>query len=64
MTESGWKPWYEKSAEFDTAQERDDYIRGVFGPPPMDPAKFAVGAASGYMLGWGLKNLWKAIRSR
>ena len=30
-SKDGWKPWWEKVAELDTAQEREEFMKGVSG---------------------------------
>lgn len=52
-----WRPWYERMAEIDSAEERADFIRGVFGPPPMKASRAAGMALSALMVGWGVTQL-------
>lgn len=49
-----WKPWYERMAEIDSAEERADFIRGVFGPPPMSGKQAAGMALTALLVGWGV----------
>ena len=35
MSANNWKPWYERVADFDTAKEREEFLKGV------SPVKFA-----------------------
>jgi hypothetical protein len=35
MSANDWKPWYERVADFDTAKEREEFLKGV------SPVKFA-----------------------
>jgi hypothetical protein len=48
-----YKPWYVRAAEIDSADERDEFIRGVFGPAKSSPAAAALTLAS-FVAGWGL----------
>lgn len=52
-----WKPWYERAADFDTAQERTEFLKGVFGPPPVSNKKLAANALAALMIGWGVAGL-------
>ena len=61
---SDWKPWYEKMAEIDSAQEREDYLRGVFAPAPMQPSQVAGMAVTAGLANWGVANLLAAFRGR
>jgi hypothetical protein len=57
-----WKPWYERMADFDSAQERDDFIRGVFGPPPLSNKQAAGMVLTAVLAGWGVNKIIKGVR--
>lgn len=47
-----WKPWYERMVEMDSAEERSEFVRGVFGAPkPMTGRQAAGMALSALMAG-------------
>lgn len=50
-----WKPWYVQAAEINSAEERTEFIRGVFGPAK---STSGVGTAAvtiaSFMAGWGI----------
>jgi hypothetical protein len=50
-----WKPWYIQAAEFNSADERTEFIRGVFGPAKSTsgPGTAAITIAS-FLAGWGI----------
>lgn len=52
-----WKPWYDRVAEMDSAQEREEFIKGVFGTPsPVSGKKLAGMAAMTLIVGaWAVK---------
>lgn len=50
-----WMPWYERMAEMDSAQEREEYLRGVFGPPPLKAKQVAGMALTALMADWGIR---------
>lgn len=52
-----WRPWYERMAEIDSAEERADFIRGVFGPPSPSTSKKAGMALTALLAGWGVRQL-------
>lgn len=63
---SEYKPWWERAAEIDSAQERIDFIHGRFGPrrtstPGQSAANFAVGFALGDALADGF-SYWRQRR--
>lgn len=50
-----WKPWYERMAEIDSAEEREEFIRGVFGPAQSTSTAAKAGAVlGGLLVGWGI----------
>lgn len=59
-----WKPWYERMAEIDSAEERADFIRGVFGPPPLSGKQAAGMALSALLVGWGVTQLKNQRKSK
>lgn len=57
-----WKPWYERMADLDSAEERDEFIRGVFGgPKPIGGKQVAGMALTALMVGWGTNQIIKAV---
>lgn len=54
-----WKPWYERMAEMDSAEEREEFLKGVFGPPPITGKKAAGMALTALMVGWGTGKILK-----
>jgi hypothetical protein len=50
-----WKPWYQRVAEFDSAEERTEFLKGVFGPgkTTSGPGIAAVTITS-FLAGWGV----------
>lgn len=55
-----WKPWYERMVEIDSAQEREEFVRGVFNAPKPMTGKQAAGMAlTALMVGWGTYTLTK-----
>jgi hypothetical protein len=51
MPSKNWKPWWEKVGEFDTAREREEFMRGVAGQGPKSNKNSAIlfGLISGYL---------------
>jgi hypothetical protein len=49
-----WKPWYERVVEMHSAEEREEFLRGVVGYPTPRPGKVAGLALSGLLIGWGI----------
>jgi hypothetical protein len=50
-----WKPWYERLAEIESAQEREEFLRGVLGPSQTKSTAQKAGAVlGGLLLGWGI----------
>lgn len=45
-----WRPWYERMAEMDSADEREEFLKGVFAPKPLG-GKQAAGLAMIALLG-------------
>ena len=60
-----WMPWYERMVEMDTAEEREEFIKGVFGGPQHAKGPNALQTAgmvtAAAMIGWGLN---RAIRGK
>ena len=54
-----WRPFYEVAGDLPPGQ-REEYMRGQF-VGPTDYRSMAAGAASGYALGWGLKQIWRGL---
>lgn len=57
-----WKPWWDQLAEIHSANEREEFIRGVAGFPGPRPGKVAGLALSGLLIGWGLAGLKKETK--
>lgn len=51
MSQSNWKPWWEKVAELDTPHERAEFVRGVAGYKPRNHQSLFVGLIAGYVGG-------------
>ena len=56
-----WMPWYERMAEMDSAAEREEYLKGVFGPAPMRGSQVAGMALTALLANWGVSNIKKAV---
>jgi hypothetical protein len=54
-----WQPWWDRMAEMHSAQEREEFMKGVAGFPGPRPGKIAGLALSGLLIGWGLSGLGK-----
>lgn len=59
---SGWRPWYEEMAEMNSAQDRTDYLKGVFAPPQQGPGHYAGMAATAGLISWGVSQ-WRKARA-
>ena len=59
-----WMPWYERMAEMDSAEEREEYLRGVFGPPPLQGKQVAGMALTALMTGWGISQVKKGVAKK
>lgn len=61
-----FKPWYIRAAEIQSAEERTEFIKGVFGVPTQgSPAGRAAAGIAGLVLGYGLgSSVSKAIRDK
>jgi hypothetical protein len=59
-----WRPWYEEMGEINSAQGREDYARGVFGPRTPSPGRVAGMAASAGLISWGLSQILEGRRQR
>ena len=58
-----WKPWYERMAEIESAEERAEFARGVFNAPkPMSGTQVAGMALTALMVGWGSYALTKGSK--
>ena len=42
-----WKPWYEQVAEMNNQQEREEFIKGVFGFRPTEKRPIVAGLILG-----------------
>jgi hypothetical protein len=51
MSSANWKPWWEKVADYDTAHEREEFMRGVAGFRPSNRQAMIVGLVAGYVGG-------------
>ena len=57
-----WKPWYERAAEIDNAQEREEFIRGaLYGRTKGSGMKVAESVLIGALVGWGVSSIAKKI---
>jgi len=54
-----WKPWYDRMAEMDSAEEREEFLKGVFGPPPIKGKQAAGIVMTGLLAGWGAGKILK-----
>lgn len=52
-----WKPWYERMADMDSAEEREEFLKGVFGPAPMKGSQVANMALTTLLVGYGVRAL-------
>ena len=56
-----WKPWAERLAEMDSQEERNAFLRGIYGPLPLTERRLAGMALTAALAGWGIaRNLKKA----
>jgi hypothetical protein len=46
-----YRPWYEKMADIDSANEREEFIRGVFGFRPREKQPIVAALIAGYIGG-------------
>jgi hypothetical protein len=51
MSEKEWKPWWEKVADFDTPQEKREFIRGIAGGEPKKDNSLLNSAIAGFVGG-------------
>ena len=50
-----WKPWYVQAAEINSAEERTEFIRGVFGPAKTTSgAGTAAVTIASFLAGWNI----------
>ncbi len=49
-----WKPWYERMAEIESAQEREEFMRGVFNMGGRSTKSNTGPALLGLLAGFGL----------
>lgn len=54
-----WKPWYERAAEIENAQEREEFIKGALYGRATNPTRLATSAISGFLVGWGVSTALK-----
>jgi len=59
-----WRPWYEEMAEMNSAKEREDFARGVFGPPQLSGKQAAGMALTALLIGWGMSQVGKGNRQK
>ena len=59
-----YKPWYERSAEIENAQEREEFIRGALsgGIGRGGGGRAAQAALTGFLIGWGIRTVAKKIK--
>lgn len=51
MSDSKWKPWWERVAELETPHERQEFVRGVAGYSPSNHQTLFIGLVAGYVGG-------------
>lgn len=50
-----WKPWYMRVSEFDSSEERTEFIKGVFGPGHTTSGPAAAAATiTSFLAGWSI----------
>lgn len=55
-----WKPWYERLVDIDSAEERTEFVRGVFGgPKPISAKNAATMLSTSLLIGWGINQILK-----
>lgn len=58
-----WKPWYERMVDMDSAEEREEFLRGVFGGPKPLTSKQTTGIALSALMagvvGYTVGKSWK-----
>jgi hypothetical protein len=58
-----WKPWYERAAEIENAQEREEFIRGaLYGQRSGTAAQTAKSVLTGFLIGYGVTQAVKKFR--
>lgn len=59
-------PWYIRAAEIQSAEERTEFIKGVFGMPTQgSPATRAAAGIAGLVLGYGIGSaIGDAVKKR
>lgn len=58
-----WKPWYERAAEIENAQERTEFIRGaLYGSNERPGMKAAQSVLVGFLIGYGIKKAAQRFR--
>lgn len=57
-----WKPWYERMVEMDTAEEREQFLKGVFNAPQPSARTAAGNALTALMATWGVAKVVKSIK--
>ena len=56
QTSKEWKPWWAKTLDFDTVQEKEEFLKGAFGPRPVQKDAVITGIIAGYVGGRVLSN--------
>ncbi len=54
-------PWYEQVADMQSASERDEFVKGMYGFKPHNQHNFVIGLLAGYV---GTKLLFNSKKSR
>lgn len=59
-----YKAWYERAAEIENAQEREEFIQGALsgGIGRGSGARAAQAALTGLLIGWGLRAAVKKLK--
>lgn len=58
-----WKPWFERAAEIESAQEREEFIRGaLYGQPTNNGLRTAGSVLTGLLIGYGIKKAAQKFR--
>lgn len=60
-----WKPWYERFAELDSVEERDQFLKGVFAAPkPPSGTQVAGTVLTALLAGWGVNKVITSAKKR
>lgn len=54
-----WKPWYDRAAEMDSADEQEEFLKGIFSSPAPSAGQTAGLAMIALLSGWGASQLKK-----